>query len=494
MNRLVSSIALLFALVFVSVIGYQISAADALCFAPYGAADLKAIAEDENLYVMWQYGTSETGDSGDHFLQFKRSTDAGRTFDETINIYHSAPKCSLFPRMSADGNNVYIMWQDGGILFRASNDGGTTFGETLTLGSGSLGSIGTPFSHAEGGQILSSGNRVFTVWEDDGNIVFRKSDDAGKSFGTAINLSQTNQSYRPEIALSGSNVYVAWTDNYYCAYELEQSCESKAMFVRSNDYGETFSKPVDLEEITGDTLAMPVVLQMIADNRNLHILWREGGLVVGNNTNYYHSRSDDDGKTFSSKVALLDPEENERSHITSFSAFDGTVYALKRYQDDAGVLKSVDGGKFAEPDLPIPAEFLEGGQFSMIDGQAYFLWTAYSEEERRISFASSHEGSHLPVSTIDLFQSDYVAETAPPSNVVMAISGDIVHVMWIDSTGTSSDYQQNIIVRSSTDAGKSFGESVLLVSMTTVPEFGSFAAMLMAVGIIGVIVSTRLLR
>ena len=161
---------------------------------------------------------------------------------------------------------------------------------------------------------------------------------------------------------------------------------------------------------------------------------------------------------------------------------------MKRTQGHAGLIKSIDNGK--PVDIQVPAGFSpQSGQLAMKDaGSAYFLWPVYTEQERSISFASVNEGSSQTANTIDLLQGPYVPDTAPPSDLQMAISGDRVHVMWINSTGPQSEYEQQIFVRTSTDAGKSFGDSVSLASMVTVPEFGSVATLLTAAGIVGTII------
>lgn len=278
MTHQITSLPLLVLLAVASVAAYQIPAAEALCVPPYGIGYPEAIVEGQNLYILWEYGAWDLkGSSGNQFIQFKQSADNGKTFGETVNIYDSQPNCGLLPRMAADGNNVYIMWQDNGMLLRASNDNGMTFGEAVNLGSGSTGSIGFASAYTDGGQVLASDDRIYAVWEsNDGNIVFRRSDDAGASFDPLVKLSQASDSYRPKMAVSGSNIYVAWTENYSCAEQIEPTCESKIVFTKSDDCGETFSTPMDLEALTQNSLSMPVVMQIAADARHVYILWREG--------------------------------------------------------------------------------------------------------------------------------------------------------------------------------------------------------------------------
>jgi hypothetical protein len=93
-----------------------------------------------------------------------------------------------------DGNNVYIVWwtnRSGNweVMFRASTDGGQTFGDKINLSN-------SPDTQSQTAEILAVGNSVFvTWWELNENVhphtnesVLRVSTDAGQTFGPVINL------------------------------------------------------------------------------------------------------------------------------------------------------------------------------------------------------------------------------------------------------------------------------------------------------------------
>lgn len=409
MIRLAGLAVIVSILLLISMTGYAVPAAEALCFGPYGANNVEATAEGENLYVLWEYGTDGSTQPGNHYLQFTRSTDGGKSFTEIINLHQSDPKCSIFPRIAADGDNVYVMWADGSILFRASNDNGATFDETISLGEGHLGSIGTAWDYNDGGHVLADGNRVYAVWNNNGDIIFRKSSDAGRTFDPAMQLSRAAESYRPEIALSGDDIYVIWTQNVYRSPSSGNMEDSRVLFARSTDNGETFTEPIVIEESTGDILFQPYPL-IVASETHVYVLWKQDGL------NYVISTSKDGGATFSDKVMLSDLE-NEQSYATLFTAFDDTVYvAWKTGEGRPTIVKSTDGGKaFSEADLRIPQEFsAHPGQMVMKeDRRADFMWLVFSEEERRISFASVQEGAKS-IDPIHVLEKPYVANTEPP--------------------------------------------------------------------------------
>jgi hypothetical protein len=94
---------------------------------------------------------------------------------------------------SQDGNNVYIVWwtnksENWEVMFRASNDGGQTFGDKINL-SNSLD------AESQNAEIVAAGNNnVFVSWWEtspetgSSESVLRVSTDAGQTFGPMIML------------------------------------------------------------------------------------------------------------------------------------------------------------------------------------------------------------------------------------------------------------------------------------------------------------------
>ena len=96
---------------------------------------------------------------------------------------------------SQDGNNVYVVWwtnRSGNweVMFRASNDGGQTFGDKINLSN-------SPDTQSQTAEILAVGNNMVFVswWELNENVhphtnesVLRVSTDARQTFGPVLNL------------------------------------------------------------------------------------------------------------------------------------------------------------------------------------------------------------------------------------------------------------------------------------------------------------------
>jgi hypothetical protein len=89
--------------------------------------------------------------------------------------------------------------------------------------------------------IATSGNNVYLVWPSnktgDFEILFRASSDGGKTFGPKINLSNSTgvNSVDQEIAATANSVYITWWD-------VLQNGTRTPMFIASNDNGKTFGQ------------------------------------------------------------------------------------------------------------------------------------------------------------------------------------------------------------------------------------------------------------
>ncbi len=94
---------------------------------------------------------------------------------------------------SPDGNNVYIVWwtnksENWEVMFRASNDGGQTFGDKINLSN-------STDAESQNAEIVAAGdNSVFVSWWEtspetgSSESVLRVSTDAGQTFGPMIML------------------------------------------------------------------------------------------------------------------------------------------------------------------------------------------------------------------------------------------------------------------------------------------------------------------
>ena len=111
-------------------------------------------------------------------------------FMQTGTNFVVEPKAPM--AVSQDGNNVYIVWwtnksDNWEVMFRASNDGGQTFGDKINLSNSSD-------TESQNAEMVAAGNNVFvSQWETSpetgsSESVLRVSNDAGQTFGPMIML------------------------------------------------------------------------------------------------------------------------------------------------------------------------------------------------------------------------------------------------------------------------------------------------------------------
>jgi hypothetical protein len=161
---------------------------------------------------------------GNEEIYYKRSTDGGATWGADTRLTNATGNSAL-ASIAVSGNNVHIAWsdeRDGNweIYYKRSTDGGTTWGTDTRLTNAA--------GNSKYASIAVSGNNVHVVWTDErsGNrqVFYRRSIDGGSSWNTDIQLVNTpGLSDYPSIAVSGSDIHVAWQDNsgpYYPRWDI----------------------------------------------------------------------------------------------------------------------------------------------------------------------------------------------------------------------------------------------------------------------------------
>jgi hypothetical protein len=98
-------------------------------------------------------------------------------------------------------------------------------------------------------QIVANDNNVYMIWEEsvtqnpnekNYDIFFKKSEDNGNTFSKPINLSNNpGFSEHPQIAVSKNGVFIVWADN-------TNSNNTEVMFTKSEDNGKSFSTPINI--------------------------------------------------------------------------------------------------------------------------------------------------------------------------------------------------------------------------------------------------------
>ena len=266
------------------------------------------VVSGNNVHVVWE----ELFGPGAAEIFYKKSTDGGATFGDTINLSENAV-ASLFPGIAVSGNNVYVVWRDGSeISYRRSTDSGINFSPTENL------SDTTGVSSASA--IAASANNVYVVWRENifGNTetLYRRSTDGGATFGPAINLSNNaGFSENPAIVVLANNVYVVWSDNSFGNFDI--------LFKRSLDSGASFSTDsTNLSENTASSTAPAIS----AFDNNVYVVWSDR-LEMSGNSDILFKRSLDSGASFSRDSTNLSNSDGVSSH-SSVSASGNSLYVV----------------------------------------------------------------------------------------------------------------------------------------------------------------------
>jgi hypothetical protein len=226
------------------------------------------VAYLSDFYVVW----TDYDEEGNKHLYLKRSIDFGETFEDAITI-RTVPADIVGgiddPKVIASNDKVYVVWRDNNtpahnfaIFFRAITDYGRNIQDTITLSYLSRDS--------DSPRIAVYENNVYVAWEDHtdpGNpeIFLRASNDGGRTFSEAINLSNSDgESRQPEIAASHNNVYVVWRE--------QTNANADILLAFSTNNGSNF-RTINLSDDPGYSSSPQIVAEQSAGRT--YVVWED---------------------------------------------------------------------------------------------------------------------------------------------------------------------------------------------------------------------------
>jgi hypothetical protein len=328
------------------------------------------------------------------------------TFGGTKNLSNNGGD-STIPKVQATGNIVYVVWEDkstgnGDILFKRSTDGGNNFEKTINL-SNNNGESRVP-------QIAKSGSNVYVVWEDrsqgDREIFFRASTDNGNSFKSKIDLGHFSVA---KIAAVGNNVYVTLIDAFNDNHGL--------LFTRSTDNGAHFGNPIDIHgDING--IRDPDFEQISAVGNNVYVAWTADTFTL-------FRASTDNGAHFG-PIKKLNENTGFDGGGPTIDSISDNVYVIWGSDDNTIFRASTDNGAdFGS------AKILAAGlsQISSIGTAVRTVGQDDSSGNNEVIFQASGNKGNTFGSPKNL--SDNAGESIEPQIIS---SGNNVYVVWQDDS------------------------------------------------------------
>jgi len=381
-----------------------------------------------NVYVTWVAGSQDNQN-----VFFKKSTDNGATFGNTINLSNMQGMTSN-PKIFAMDNNIYVTWHERssnnyGRLLVKSIDNGATFGNTINL-SDKIGQGNSTASVYEG--VAISGNNIYVSWTNgtagyrNTSIFLSRSLDDGNTFSQIVvgKLRNTIQGI-PQIMTSENNVFVMWSDG------------SSVMFARSTDNGATFSTPMS---VMGDISVYDSPQMSVSGNN----------VMISNNRMF--SRSTDNGATFASitlnndivkhvgpEVQTLASDIGDQIFASGNNLYDLWILTDSKNQNSSLLFKqSTDNGNSFKNSITLSTSGkYQNPQMVVSGNDLYVFWMDYSSGSRGIFLKTSTDGGNTFSSSINLSPANsYIAQ--------IAISGNNVYVIWVYGSESHSLLFQNI--------------------------------------------------
>ncbi|GEM_PF-539096 len=388
------------------------------------SSDPQMAVSGSSVYVVWEDFTS-----GNWEIYVKASNDNGATFGSAINLSNSNGESSR-PRIAASGNNVYVVWQEFtptsyDILFRASVDNGSSFGDSTRLNEDPV--ISADPRRSDSPRLAVYENSVYVVWVEKTDILFRTSTDSGANFREAISLSSNSEEvedfFRPHVAVYDGNVYAVWVDS------------RDILFRTSADNGASFGEAINLSAASKNATApersdLPDIAVL---GSSVYIVWVN--YVPGNYDIFFRS-SIDNGATFTDAIELTNiaglsdlprvvvSEENVNVVWDDYNLAEGLDVFIRTSNDNGATFgNAINLNRNTGYSTGIPI---------VVSGSNVYAVSSIGNID--IFFRSSTDGGTTFGKAVNL--SNNPAGSSDPS---IALSGDNVYVVWEDYSPGNAD-------------------------------------------------------
>ncbi len=375
---------------------------------------------------------------------------SAQSFGEITNL-NGTLHGSQCPVIGVSGNNIFVAWNsfaigDGDILFSKSSDGGETFSAPIDLS--------TSPEQSECPEMAVSGSNIYIVWAEATSsslgfpIFFRSSFDGGATFNQIKQIGDsefTDETSTPQVSASGKKSFVIWTHDT----PTKGAPIHKVLFRRTLDGGKTFSNVKNLiTDSKIDAIARPTN-GIAVSGSNVYVGW-EGRNSDLSKSDAYLRVSTNDGKDFGSTRNL---SNDGHSGIPKLRVSESNVFVVwesdKSGNSDILFRKSTNKGLSFNTVKNLSNT--KGNSFDPLlhtsSETIYLVWTEGQTGDiffRRSTDSGNHFGSRINLSN----------NAGASNEVAISRDGNNLNIVWVDSDG--------ILFRRTIDKGVNFQDVINL--------------------------------
>ncbi|MEO8514174.1 MAG: T9SS type A sorting domain-containing protein [Ignavibacteria bacterium] len=209
--------------------------------------------------------------AGHNVILYKRSTDDGATWG-SATIISGAIVGSTDAMVASSGSNVYAVWEallaidNREIYLARSTDGGLSWLAPVRI-TNAIGASQNP-------AVSASGQDVHLIWDDGGfyiNVFYLRSTNAGANWSAQTQLSNSTGASFSSVSCTGQNVNASWLDG--------RDGHTEIYYKRSTNAGMNWSTDTRLTNDLG--IKQPPVI--CSADSSVHVVWfdqRDGNMEI----------------------------------------------------------------------------------------------------------------------------------------------------------------------------------------------------------------------
>ncbi len=336
--------------------------------------------------------------------------------------------------IAAYQDTLHVVWYDNRdgnyeIYYKRSEDGGATWGSDERLTDESSSSYGP--------SVAVSGENVSVVWEDDRDmdteVYYKRSTDGGETWGSDVHVTvAAGPQGVPSIAVVGEYVHVSWAD-------FTLMGNSEIYYGRSTDGGSTWETPTQIS-YAGGFSSSPSITALESD---VHIAWQDSRFGWYNNEIFYR-HSSDDGVTWGNESRLT--EDTTFSNVPSVGVSANYVHVVWEEMRDGNFeiyyKRSTNYGQTWGQDIRLTDDTGESRSPSVaVSGSnVHLVWMENRDGNEEIYYKNSVDNGVTWSADTRLTDN-----TNASQNASLAVSGEMVHVVWQDDRNANWEiyYKRN---------------------------------------------------